>query len=117
MAGMPRQRKEETLTEYFISKSTEFHNGEKQRINRPNAQWLFKDMLKDYEYGYITDLIDYYFGSYNSPLHDLNTFKYNYDAIEARMERYRHEKEEFDRLKEESKRRAEAWEQRFKGRE
>lgn len=85
--------------------------GKAPQINRYRDSWGFKDMMEDLSYDRAKEVIEYYFET-NRPGHPLRALFNNYDRLDTIMRDKAKDEEERIKLREQTMKRVEAWQQR-----
>lgn len=99
------------LTTYYIDKYTDVV-GKAPLVNRNKSKWGFEAMLIDYTPAQARELIDFYIDHY-AATPTIEWFLFNYEKVDqAKQERAEHEVVMAKR-REETKRRAEEWRNRW----
>lgn len=96
------------LTTYYIKKYKEKY-GIAPVVNRNVAKIQFENMLMDYNSEEIRNLIDFFFTTESSNSHKISTLFYGYDKLVDAMRLHDQDVAFREKLKEETKRRAEEW--------
>jgi hypothetical protein len=99
-----------TLISYYEKKWKEIYNGTPS-VNRITARWNFDSVLKGMSMKETKELIDYYFTTPKTRLHDLGWFFNNYDKLVKAQQTLAEDAAHRRKLMEESKIRAEQWRQ------
>lgn len=95
------------LISLFIKMYEEKHRRSPQ-INRYKQKWGFQDMIADIGYEKSQEVMSYFFGL-NKPEHSVQTLLFNYDRYAKILDELAKDKEERRRLREETQRRVEEW--------
>lgn len=96
------------LISYFEKKYKEVYD-KPPNVNRYSARWGFDSVLMSMGSTQAKELIDYYFTTPKTRLHDLDWFFYNYEKLVKGMQDSREDAAHRRKLMEESKKRAEQW--------
>jgi hypothetical protein len=101
-----------TLTSYYEKKYKEIYNIV-PNVNRVTARWNFDSILgaSGVSVATVKEMLDYYFTTPKDRRHSLDWFFYNYDKLVKAMADAKKDREDRQRLMEESKIRAERWRQ------
>lgn len=99
-----------SLTSYY-EKGYKEKYGHAPNVNRVTARWNFDSILGSLSLAQTRELIDYYFTTPPTRLHDLDWFFYNYEKLVKAMSDAREDTAHRKKLMEESKKRAEQWRQ------
>jgi len=109
---MPTPKQAHALVTYYTQKYQEKYE-RKPVTNRHAARWGFDSLLMDVGESEARELIDYYFETVSTNGHSLDWFLYNYEKLMVSKTIGDEDKRERERLRAESKRRAEEWRNRI----
>lgn len=107
---MPAAKDCHALTSYYEKKYKEEY-GSAPNVNRYTARWGFDSVLMSMGSTQAKELIDYYFTTPKTRLHDLDWFFYNYEKLIKSKQDGDADAAHRRKLMEESKQRAEKWRQ------
>ena len=96
------------LTSYYEKLYKEKY-GRAPNVNRITARWNFDSILGSMSSAHARELIDYYFTTPPTRLHDIVWFFNNYEKLVRAMSEAQIDAEHRRKLMEESKKRAEQW--------
>jgi hypothetical protein len=96
------------LTSYYAKVFKEKY-GSAPNVNRHTARWGFDSVLQGMSKQEAKDLLDFYFETPSERKHNLDWFFYNYDKLVESKSDVEETRQQYQRLMEESKIRAEAW--------
>lgn len=99
-----------TLTSYYIGLYNDKYNV-RPVVNRHKARWGFDSVLYDLSLGDARELLDFYLETNSTHGHSLDWFFNNYDKLIVSKESARQDEEERRKLRAESKKRLEEWEE------
>jgi len=97
-----------TLTSYYIKAWKERYHREPV-VNRHSARWGFESVLMGMPVSEAKKLIDFYLTTESQKQHSLDWFFYNYDKLIDSLSDLEKDRLERERLREESRKRAEEW--------
>jgi hypothetical protein len=104
---MTDRQKANALITYFINKYEEKH-GDKPVVNRFKEKWNFLDLLEDYGYDEVKELIDYHF-SLDRPDDSIKEFLGSSGILATGMRQSAQQKLNTETLLRETQERLRAW--------